>query len=336
MEYRNFGRTGVKVSQLCLGCMNFGGRTEPEDSYKIIDRAIEAGINILDTSNSYSKGGSETVVGDALKQNGKRERIVLCTKVWGVMDRDDPNARGPSRRHIIDQCDKSLKRLQTDWIDIYQIHKPQHDVAIDETLRAMDDLVRAGKVRYIGTTTFPAWRLVESIWASKELGLNRFVSEQPLYHMLDRRIEAELIPFAQTYGYGLIPWSPLAGGFLTGKYKGDKQPESARLAPGGRRWDMLTESEGVKKVIDLLEALAKEKNATMSQVALAWNYQQPGITSPIIGPRTMEQLEDNLGALEVEVTDDDRERIDQVSPPGQCVVPYVTADWAPTTYRWQG
>lgn len=336
MDYRNFGRTGVKVSPLCLGCMNFGRRTEPEDSYAIIDRAIEAGINIFDTSNSYGRGASETVVGEALKRNGKRERIVLCTKVWGVMDDDDPNMRGPSRRHILDQCDKSLKRLQTDHIDIYQIHKPQHDVAIDETLRAMDDLVRAGKVRYIGTTTFPAWRLVESIWASKEYGLNRFVSEQPLYHLLDRRIEKELIPFAQTYGYGLIPWSPLAGGFLTGKYTGG-MPEDARHNADSGRGSYMINNPAADKVVELLREMGKEKGgASPSQIALAWNYQQPGITSPIIGPRTMEQLEDNLGSLDIEITDADRERIDEVAPPGLCVVEYAKADWNATTHRWQG
>ena len=202
MEYRNFGRTGVKVSPLCLGCMMFGGKTDPEESYPIIDRAIDAGINILDVANVYNRGRSEEVTGEALKRNGKRDRIFLATKVHGNMADDDPNAQGNSRRHIIEQCDASLRRLQTDWIDLYQIHRPQSDVPIDETLRALDDLIHAGKVRYIGASTFGAWQFVESLGVAKELGLNRFISEQPPYNILDRRIERELIPMIQTYGVG--------------------------------------------------------------------------------------------------------------------------------------
>ena len=186
MEYRSLGRTGIKVSKLCLGCLTFGAATEPEDSYDMVDRAIDAGINFLDTANQYSLGKSEEVTGEALKRNGKRNRIVLATKVYRVMSEDDPNAAGASRRHIIEQCEASLKRLQTDYIDLYQIHRPSVDVPIDETLRALDDLITSGKVRYIGSTTFPAWKLVESLWASKEHGLNRFVSEQPPYNLLDR------------------------------------------------------------------------------------------------------------------------------------------------------
>ena len=220
----------MKVSALCLGCMMFGGKTSPEDSYAIIDRAIDAGINFLDTANVYTRGRSEEVTGEALKRNGKRGRIVLATKVHGVMADDDPNMSGNSRRHIIQQCEASLKRLQTDWIDLYQIHRPQSSIPIDETLRALDDLIRAGKVRYIGTTTFAAWQLMESLMISRELGLNRFVCEQPPYNLLDRRIERELIPFAQTYGFGLIPWSPLAGGLLTGKYdRHAPPPEGTRF-----------------------------------------------------------------------------------------------------------
>ena len=213
LEYRNFGRTGVKVSNLCLGCMMFGGKTNAPDSYAIIDRAIDAGINFLDTANVYSRGKSEEITGDALKRNGKRQNVILATKVHGQMG-EDPNQFGNSRRHIIEQCEASLRRLQTDYIDLYQIHRPQPDIPIDETLRAMDDLIRSGKVRYIGTSTFAAWQVVESLWISKELGLNRFICEQPPYHILDRRIERELIPMAQTFGMAVIPWSPLAGGML--------------------------------------------------------------------------------------------------------------------------
>ena len=204
MEYRSLGRTGVQVSELCLGCMMFGGKTSPEDSYAIIDRALDAGINFLDTANVYSRGRSEEVTGEALKRNGKRQSVVLATKVHGKMSDDEPNASGNSRRHIVEQCEASLRRLQTDYIDLYQIHRPQPSIPIDETLRAMDDLIRSGKVRYIGTSTFAAWQVLESLWVAKELGLNRFVCEQPPYNLLDRRIERELLPMAQTYGVGII------------------------------------------------------------------------------------------------------------------------------------
>jgi aryl-alcohol dehydrogenase-like predicted oxidoreductase len=334
MEYRSLGRTGVKVTPLCLGCMMFGGRTGQDESIPIIDRAIDAGLNFLDTANVYSRGRSEEVVGEALKRNGKRARIVLATKVHGQMADDDPNAQGNNRRHILEQCDASLRRLQTDYIDLYQIHRPSSGEPIDETLRALDDLVRAGKVRYIGTSTFAAWQVVESLWASKELGFNRFVCEQPPYHLLDRRIERELVPVAQTYGLGLIPWSPLAGGFLTGKYsRNQPRPQGTRFAE---------QSEGTDRhftgaafdVLDVVRALAKEKGCTPSQIALAWVAQQPAITGPIIGPRTMEQLEDYLGALAVKFSAEDLARIDKVAPPGRAIVPYYDADFGPHRYRW--
>ena len=189
METRLFGRTGVNVSNLCLGAMMFGMRTEPEESYAMVDRAIERGINFIDTANVYSRGRSETITGEALKRNGKRDRVVLATKFHGAMADDDPNMRGASRRHIIAACDASLKRLQTDYIDLYQMHRPRSDTVIDETLRALDDLIRNGKVRYIGTSTFAAWQFVESLWAAEKHGLNRFVCEQQPYNLLDRRVE---------------------------------------------------------------------------------------------------------------------------------------------------
>ena len=295
MEYRSLGRTGVKVSELCLGCMMFGGKTELDESCAIIDRALDAGINFLDTSNSYSRGRSEEFVGTALKRNGKRHRVVLATKVRSQMADDDPNMVGNHRRHILEQCEASLRRLQTDYIDLYQIHRPQSDIPIDETLRALDDLVRAGKVRYIGTSTFAAWQLVEALWVAKEYGLNRFVCEQPPYNILDRRIERELVPMAQTYGFALIPWSPLGGGLLTGKYnRGETPPAGARYVPGS--WAMHRVTPGMYEVVDALVPLAQAHNCTVGQLALAWCAQQPGISSPIIGPRTMAQVEENLGA----------------------------------------
>jgi aryl-alcohol dehydrogenase-like predicted oxidoreductase len=315
--------------------MMFGGKTGPEDSYAIIDRAIDAGINFLDTANVYSRGCSEEITGEALKRNGKRQRVVLATKVHGTMADDDPNMEGNSRRHIIEQCEASLRRLQTDYIDLYQIHRPQSDIPIDETLRALDDLIHAGKVRYIGTSTYGAWQLVESFWASKELGLNRFVCEQPPYNLLDRRIERELLPMVRTYGMGLIPWSPLAGGLLTGKYnRNSPPPPDTRFADAQnnpllqRRW-----TQQAFDVIDGLQPIAQSKGCTLSQLALAWCAQQPGVTSPIIGPRTMEQLEDNLKALEVKITDEDRAAVNKVIPPGGMAAPYYEADFGPHQYR---
>ena len=332
MEYRNLGRTGVKVSALCLGCLMFGTMARAmesifgdeigeAESMRIIDRAIDAGINFLDTANVYRRGTSEDTVGKALKRNGHRGRIVLATKFTGSVA-DDPNARGSSRRHIIEQCDASLRRLQTDWIDLYQAHHPQSDVPIDETLRALDDLIRAGKVRYIGSSNFAAWQLVESLWAARELGLNRFVSEQPPYHLLDRRRERELVPMAQTYGLAVLPWSPLASGFLTGKYRRESRlPEGSRLSLKNE-WTERFFTDASFAVVDVLIELAEEKGCTPSQVALAWCMRQPGITSPIIGPRTMSQLEENLGATEVTISAEDRAALDEVAVPGRAIVPF--------------
>jgi aryl-alcohol dehydrogenase-like predicted oxidoreductase len=343
MEYRNLGRTGVPVSILCVGCMNFGGATPEDESIQIIHRALDEGINFFDTANVYTRGISEEVTGKALK--GRRDKIVLATKVHGRMS-DDVLDYGNSRRHIIEQCEASLKRLQTDYIDLYQIHRPQADIPIDETLRALDDLIRAGKVRYIGTSSYAAWQVMESLWVAKELGLNRFVSEQPPYNLMDRSIERELIPMAQTYGIALIPWSPLARGFLTGKYRrGEELPEGSRLERDMGSGRSTIFSERTKKhltdrafdVLDVVEALANAKGATPSQIALAWMLRQPAITSPIIGPRTMEHLVDNLGAVGIEITDADREKLDSVAPPEEATASYYNSramDFKPPQYRW--
>ena len=333
-----FGRTGVKVSPITLGCMMFGHQTGLEDSCRMIDRALDAGVNVLDTADMYSRGKSEEFVGEALKRNGRRGRVFLCTKVHHRMDDSDPNAFGNSRRHIIEGCEASLRRLATDTIDLYQIHRPQPEVAIDETLRALDDLVRSGKVRYIGSSTFASWQVVESLWCSKELGLNRFVSEQPPYNLLDRRIERELVPTALTFGLALIPWSPLASGMLTGKYRlGKPIPEGTRLF--GRENSPIplyrkASTDAALPVVEKLLPLAAEKGVTLSQYALAWTMKQPGITSAIIGPRTMEQLEDNLGAMKVELGAPDFARVDQIVPPGTHVSPYYEADFGPSRNRW--
>lgn len=334
MEYRSLGRTGVKVSKLCLGCMNLGTLVSKEESMRIIDKALDEGINFLDTANVYARGNSERIVGEALKRNGKRERVVLATKVFGMMADGDPNASGSSRRHIIHQCEESLRRLQTDYIDLYQIHVPSEDIPIDETLRALDDLIRAGKIRYIGTSKFKAWELMESLWVSKELGLNRFVCEQPPYNLLDRRIEDEVIPMAKTYGIGIIPFSPLAGGFLTGKYeRGQKPPSGARFSTPSRFSELLERSRAYD-VLDVVLDIAKERGFTPSQVATAWVAAQEGITSPIIGPKSVENLEESLGALKLTLTPEELERLDQVSPPKQAVYVFSDPDIKIHRYRW--
>jgi len=342
MEYRTLGRTGVPVSSLCLGCMNFGWKTSEAVSFAIIDLAIDSGINFLDTANVYSRGTSETIVGKALKLNGKRDSIVLATKVHGRMDDEDVLAAGNNRRHIIRQCEASLKRLQTDHIDLYQIHRPRSDTPIDETLRALDDLIRDGKVRYVGTSSFPSWRVMESLWVSKELGLNRFISEQPPYNLLDRSIERELMPLAQTYGLAILPWSPLARGFLTGKYKrgqpipGDTRLEGDLKGPFKKRSQQHF-SDRAYDLLAVVEELAAEKRCTPSQVALAWLIQQPGVTSTIVGPRTTSHLEDNLGALPVQISDEDRRRLDEVSEPELAIVPYYHGsmiNFKPSEHSW--
>ena len=334
MEYKNFGRTGVKVSPICLGCMMFGWRTSEQDSIRIIDKAITDGINFLDTANVYGRGSSEEIVGKSLKHSGKRNQIFLATKVHHRMDDNDVNAFGNSRRHIISECEASLKRLQTDYIDLYQIHRPQSDIPIDETLRALDDLVKSGKVRYIGTSTFASWQIVESLWVSKELSLNRFVSEQPPYHLLDRRAERELFAVAENYGLAIIPWSPLAGGFLSGKYKrGEERPENSRLTEKNE-WKDHHFSDAAFNVLDVLKEIANEKNVTLSQLALAWTMRKEVVTSTIIGPRTMDQYADNIKALNVTISVEDSQRFDKVSLPGRTILSYYEADYNPYQFRW--
>jgi aryl-alcohol dehydrogenase-like predicted oxidoreductase len=320
MEYRPLGRTGVQVSELCLGTMMFGGGADEAESVRILDHAMDRGVNFVDTANVYTANESERILGRALARDGKRAHTVLATKVNGPQG-DDVNARGLSRRHVIEACEDSLRRLQTDWIDLYQLHRSNADIPIDETLRALDDLIRAGKVRYVGTSMFAAWQMVEALMIAKELGLNRFVCEQPAFHLLDRTAEREVIPAAQSFGIAVIPWGPLCGGLLTGKYERDGGGEAGRWSDGvdnqGRTatplaWD----------TIDEVKKLAAEKGCTPSQFALAWCAAQPGVTSPIIGPRTYDQVVDNLGAVDVEVTKDDTDRIDALVPPYAYAVRY--------------
>jgi aryl-alcohol dehydrogenase-like predicted oxidoreductase len=336
MHYRQLGRTGLQVSPLCLGSMLFGGKTPEAEAHTIIDCALDAGINVIDTANVYERGRSEAVIGTALKRNGKRSKVVLTTKVWGRMDNDDPNAAGLTRRHIREQCEASLRRLQTDYIDVYYIHRQMQNIPIDETLRALDDLVHSGKVLSIGCSTFPAWSVVEALWVAKEYGLNRFSCEQPPYHLLDRSIENELIPMAQTYGLGLMVWSPLAGGLLTGKYQ-NGVPAMGRIQPGNG-WADRHFSPAAMEAVGALGQVAHEKGCTLSQLALAWCLSKPGITCAILGARTPEHLIDQLGALNIALTEEDHQRIDRICAPGKTLVSYYyedsSADFRPSQYRW--
>lgn len=326
MEYRNLGRTGVKVSPLCLGTMNFGLRTEESESIEMIEYAIDQGINFIDTANVYGTtrngdegiGRSEEIIGKALKQSGKRDGVILATKVFGRVKHADPNASGLSRRHIIAEVENSLRRLQTDYIDLYQLHRPIMEIPLDETLRALDDLIRSGKVRYVGTSFFAPWYLVESLWVAQELGLNRFVSEQSPYSLMTRDIERQLVPMAQRHELAILVFSPLDGGLLTDTYhRGQEFPKGSRFTSpywGGFYGSGL--NDAAWDLVEFVRDLAKEKGCTTSQLALAWVAQQPGITSAIMGPRTMEQLADNLSSLDVKITEEDHQRIDEFSPPG--------------------
>jgi aryl-alcohol dehydrogenase-like predicted oxidoreductase len=329
MPYRSLGRTGVQLSPLCLGAMNFGGPTPEDESHRIIDAALDGGINFIDTADVYNAGESERIVGRALQRNGRRDQVVLATKVNGEMG-PGPNDRGISRYHIMKACEDSLRRLQTDHIDLYQLHRPSLEIPQDETLRALDDLVHAGKVRYIGCSTFPAWMVMEALSTSERYSLVRFVSEQPPYNLLDRRIENELVPLAQRYGLALLPWSPLAGGILAGRYaETGAVPAGSRLERNGKEspfGDRIT-SRAVS-VAREVAAIARERGLTSSQLALLWCKDQPGITSPIIGPRTMEQLQDALAVLDMALGADDAKRLDALNGPGNAVSDFHNSnDW---------
>jgi 1-deoxyxylulose-5-phosphate synthase len=327
MDYRSLGRTGVMVSPLCLGAMNFGGPTAEDESVAIIDRALDGGFNFIDTANVYNTGESERIVGKALVQNGKRDQVVLATKVYGDMG-PGPNEKGVSRYHIIKACEDSLRRLQTDRIDLYQLHRPSLSVPQDETLRAFDDLVRSGKVVYIGASTHPAWKVMEALATSEKYSLVRYISEQPPYNLLDRRIENELVPLAQMHGLALLPWSPLAGGILAGRYASkDELPDDSRGARVGGIFKDRISDQGVQ-VAQKVGEMAQERDMTPAQLALLWCKDQPGITSPIVGPRTMQHLEDFIPVLEMKLADEDRTRFDELVHPGNAVADFHNSnDW---------
>jgi len=321
MQYRSLGRTGVQVTPLCLGAMNFGNPTGEVESIAILNRALDGGINFIDTANVYNAGESERIVGKALQQNGRRHKIVLATKVFGKMG-EEPNEQGVTRYHIIKACEDSLRRLQTDHIDLYQLHRPSLTVPQDETLRAFDDLVRAGKVRYIGCSTFPAWKVMEALSVSHGQNLARYVSEQPPYNLLDRRIENELVPLAEAHGLALLPWSPLAGGILAGRYANKQEfPTGSRAERTNETFRNRITQRGID-VARAVATMAAERNLTPSQMALLWVMEQPGITSPIIGPRTLQHLEDALPLLDMRLNDADRPLFDALVYPGTAVADF--------------
>jgi aryl-alcohol dehydrogenase-like predicted oxidoreductase len=325
MEYRSLGRTGVMVSPFCLGAMNFGGPTNEVDSLTILHRALGLGINFIDTANVYNGGESERIVGKFLAESGKRDHIVLATKVFSRVG-EGPNDAGASRYHIIKACEDSLRRLQTDRIDLYQQHRPSLTIPQDETLRAYEDLVRAGKVRYIGSSTFPAWMIMEALSISERQNLTRFVSEQPPYNLLDRRVENELIPFCLRYGLAVLPWSPLAGGILAGRYStSNEYPEGSRATRFGTLFTDRISSRAKEVAIEVTR-LAGERGLTASQFALLWLRDQPGVTAPIIGPRTVEHLIDNLAVIDKKLSDEDRVLVDSLVHPGNTVADFFNSN----------
>jgi aryl-alcohol dehydrogenase-like predicted oxidoreductase len=323
MERRQLGRTGVSVSKFCLGAMMFGawGETDHGKSIEIIHRALDAGINFIDTADVYSRGESEEIVGKALA--GRRDDVILATKVHGCPMGDDPNQQGSSRRWIIREVEDSLRRLNTDWIDLYQVHRPRTDTDIEETLGALSDLVHQGKVRYIGSSTFPASQIVEAQWVARDRHLQRFVTEQPPYSILVRAVEGDVLPTCARHGMAVMSYSPLAGGWLSGRWRKDAgQQSSSRSSRLPERFDLsLPANQHKLDAVEQLARLAEDAGITLIQLAIAFVLNHPAITAPIIGPRTMEQLESQLAAADVVLDEAVLDRIDEIVPPGTTINP---------------
>jgi 1-deoxyxylulose-5-phosphate synthase len=334
MEYRTIGRSGVKVAPLGLGTDNFANPTPETEAIAILNRALDAGINLIDTSNSYGKsdagygtGESERIIGKALAQNGRRGQVVLATKAHYPVG-PGPNDRGNSRLHLIRACEDSLRRLQTDYIDLYQLHRPDFSIPVEETLGALDDLIRAGKVRYIGSSTAPAWKVMEAIMVSELKGFARLISEQPPYNLLDRRIENELIPMCQAHGLGLIPWSPLAHGMLAGRYaNASAPPADSRATLRGGIYANRISDRGIEVSNKFIE-LAQESGYSPAQLAVLWVKDQPGVTAPLLGARSLSQLEHFLPVLDMKLSDALRAACDELVPPGTAVANFHnSAPW---------
>ncbi|NKY40262.1 aldo/keto reductase, partial [Cellulomonas septica] len=326
--YRPLGRTGVQVSTLTLGAMNFGawGNPDHDESVAIIHRALDAGINVIDTADVYSRGESETIVGKALQ--GRRDDVVLATKVHGRLS-DEVNHAGNSRRWIIREVEDSLRRLQTDHVDLYQVHRPEPGTDVEETLSALDDLVRSGKVRYVGTSTFLGSQIVEAQWVARDRRLVRPVTEQPPYSILARGVEREILPLALEHGLGVLPWSPLAGGWLSGRPVGADAPVSPRIArQPGRHDPSLPENLAKAEAVQALTKVAEAAGLTLVQLALGFVLEHPAVTSAIIGPRTPEHLDSALAALDVRLSADVLDEIDAIVPPGT-TLNAADAGWTP-------
>ena len=316
MEYRKLGRTGLKVSEICMGSMQFGWTADEPLAHRILSQSYEAGLQFIDTADVYSRwvdgnpgGVSEAIIGRWMRASQiPRDQLVIATKVRGRMG-DGPNDEGLSRAHIMNAIDASLKRLDTDYIDLYQVHFYDENTPIEETLLALDDLVRQGKVRYIGASNYPAWRLMQSLWAADRLGSARYDCLQPHYNLVHRaEFERELADVCRAYGIGVIPYSPLAGGFLTGKYRPETEADSVRL--GGVRRYFKPENWAL---LETMDRIGRERAASISQIALAWLLADPLMSSPIIGPRNLEQLEDNLGAVGLRLTVEEKKTLDKAS-----------------------
>lgn len=332
MNHRHLGQSGLQISPLVLGTDNFGNPTPETEAHSIIAAALDAGINCIDTADLYAAGETERIVGRVLKALGARDRVILTSKCYYPTSAN-PNDRGNSRYHIMRACEASLRRLQTDVIDLYQLHRPDFDVPLEETLRALDDLVRQGKVRYIGSSTAPAWHIMEALMVSELRGCVRFVSEQSPYNLLDRRIENELLPMVRHQGLGLITWSPLAMGMLAGRYpSGEKVPADSRAHLRGGIYAERVTARGVE-VGNRFAALARTHGIEPAQLAVLWIKEQPGVTAPIIGPRTLAQLQTLLPVLEMSLTDELRAACDAISPPGGAIASFFnSAPWMAQRY----
>jgi aryl-alcohol dehydrogenase-like predicted oxidoreductase len=328
MDYRRLGRSGLQVSSLVLGTMNFGNPTEKQEAMRIIDAAVDAGINLFDCADVYAEGESERILGDALRRSGKRAEVLITSKVFNRMG-PGPNDLGNSRHHIIEACEQSLKRLQADHIDIYFLHRSDFNVPQEESLAALDLLVRQGKVRHVACSTHPPWRTVEALWFADKHSFPKFVCETPPYNLLDRRIENEIVPMCQAYDLGIISWAPLAHGVLADRYTAaSKLPEGSRGTLRKVYRERITQ-RGVDVGVQFASR-AQKKDCSAAQLAVAWILHQPGISGVILGPRNLEQFESLLPALDISLTDADLQFCDELVPPGTFVTSYFnTSKWMP-------
>ena len=335
MELRPFGRTGLLVSPFTIGSMEFGSKVTESDATRIVAAALDAGVNVVDTANVYAGGRSEEIVGRAIK--GRRDRVLLASKFSVPTDASDPNSGGTSRRTVIAACEASLRRLAVDHLDIFSIHRPFTQTALDETLGALDDLVRAGKIRYVGSSGASGWQLVDLLWCAHDLRLSRPVVEQTAYHLLDRRVERDLVPAALSHETALMIWSPLAGGLLTGKYLGGSAAQG-RLAPDDDGWGARHFTPQADAAVAALAEVAGQAGLPLISLSLAWLLQRPGVTSVVLGPRTPEQLGEQLTARDAIVDSDLAKAVDAIVPPGRVTVPYYLddawADFRPRRHGW--